>query len=769
MGVLKNQFPRGGGMRMRAIALAFGAAAVVAEPIAAQEATAAASFSVGADGRVRIEVPSAADRYHVLHYRAGPEAPEHPVALRMGAAGGVVLEEPLSLGQTGSYRVATWRADAPGDADGDGVDDLAEMARAEAGRRAPLNAAAAVDADLGAVAIPDLEGFRALSVRDPIWRGHVRLGTERVKFTVEPGRLPGVWFQDTGRYRDHTQFWIAANSRHGVGFAYRDFLRGHLAYHPNVTAPSGERGTFGYWLSQPPSIERVVAVHELIAASMPFLRNSLVYHPLSRDALARYQAEKALYDASRVPVYLEADLFERTAFRPLNAAVGYGLLRVVGSAERSGPRDVAVLRRLPNSMPRVAGVVSLERQTPLSHVNLRAAQDGVPNAYLGDALDDPAVAGLLGRYVRYEVSADAEERFAWTDADGVRIERAGFSITEATAEEVAAHHAARRPSEAQTPPRNLATRTHWSLDALAFADSDAFGAKAANLAALRTFALTGVEVPRGHALPFHYYDAFMKHNGFYADVDALLADPDFRADIAVRDAELAKLRRRIRNGAAPEWMTASLGTLQGLFASNAPIRCRSSTNNEDLPGFSGAGLYDSFTHHPDEGHLSKSVKQVFASLWNLRAFEEREFHRVDHKAAAMGVLMHPNYSGEQANGVAVTDDPFHGTEHSYYVNAQVGEELVTNPSANALPEELLLGVGEEFETMLLQRSNLVADGGRVLSDAHLATLRAALRRIHKRFRALYGAAEDDAFAMEIEFKVTAAGAFAIKQARPWVY
>ena len=307
------------------------------------------------------------------------------------------------------------------------------------------------------------------------------------------------------------------------------------------------------------------------------------------------------------------------------------------------------------------------------------------------------------------------------------------------------------------------------MDDIAFADSDAFGVKAANVATLRTFGFADGTVPDGYALPFYFYDAFMTHNGFYADVDELLADTDFQADIATRDAELKKLRRRIRNGTVPDWMADELAALQAEFPAGTSIRCRSSTNNEDLPGFSGAGLYDSYTHHPSEGHLSKSVKQVFASLWNLRAFEEREFYRIDHKAAAMGVLMHPNYSDEQANGVAVSDDPFYGTEDRFYVNAQVGEDLVTNPSSASVPEELLLGVGETFTTTLVQPSNLVADDARVLTEAHIATLQAALRTIHQRFLTLYEVAEDEEFAMEIEFKITADDTFAVKQARPWVY
>ena len=108
--------------------------------------------------------------------------------------------------------------------------------------------------------------------------------------------------------------------------------------------------------------------------------------------------------------------------------------------------------------------------------------------------------------------------------------------------------------------------------------------------------------------------------------------------------------------------------------------------NEDLEGFNGAGLYSSYTHGLDEGPLEKSVKQVWASLWNYRAFEEREFWRIDHFSAAMGVLVHPNYTDEQANGVGVTTNIFDPAWDGHYVNVQVGENLVTNPEAGTTPE-----------------------------------------------------------------------------------
>jgi hypothetical protein len=108
----------------------------------------------------------------------------------------------------------------------------------------------------------------------------------------------------------------------------------------------------------------------------------------------------------------------------------------------------------------------------------------------------------------------------------------------------------------------------------------------------------------GYAIPFHFYDVFMKHNGFYQVAETMMGDPVFKQDPLKRDDALAGFRKTIKDGEMPTWMIESLTEVQNAFPVGQGIRCRSSTNNEDLPGFNGAGLYDSFTHHPDEGHLS---------------------------------------------------------------------------------------------------------------------------------------------------------------------
>ncbi|MCE2414597.1 hypothetical protein J4G07_11370 [Candidatus Poribacteria bacterium] len=327
--------------------------------------------------------------------------------------------------------------------------------------------------------------------------------------------------------------------------------------------------------------------------------------------------------------------------------------------------------------------------------------------------------------------------------------------------EVETHFADLRPSKAQEPARDLSATKVLPLDGIGFADAARFGVKTANIATLRALGFPEGTVPNGVGVPLYFYDAFMKHNGFYAEAEALLRDSEFQDNYDTREAKLKGFRERIEKAEMPTWMMDALSQVQNSFPEGTSLRCRSSTNNEDLPDFSGAGLYDSYTHHPEEGHLSKSIKQVFASLWNFRAFEAREFYRINHFATAMGVLVHPNFANELANGVAVTDDVVYQTVGNYYLNTQVGEDLVTNPEQQSIPEEVLMDWWDSTNYR-------TEDNKRILTDAYLHELSRYLMVIHNKFSQLYGPAGQTAdFAMEIEFKITNEGKLSIKQARPW--
>ena len=407
---------------------------------------------------------------------------------------------------------------------------------------------------------------------------------------------------------------------------------------------------------------------------------------------------------------------------------------------------------LPNELPRVAGIITSVPQTPLSHVNLRALQDGVPNAYVADVGDGSDIAALVDSHVYFAVNDS------------------GYTIRAATQAEVDKHFASVRPTETTVPERDLSVTEITPLSEVGFDDWDAFGVKAANVAVLGTLGFPAGTVPDGFAVPFYFYDEFMTHNGLYDDIEEMLADPDFASDYDTKADELKKLRKKIKKADTPAWIDAALEAMHATYPEGASLRYRSSTNNEDLPNFNGAGLYDSKTQHPDETEedgIAKSLKQVYASLWNFRAFIERDFYRIDHTAAAMGVLVHPNYTDETVNGVAVSFDPAYNTDGTHYVNSQVGEDLVTNPEANSVPEEVLLRSDGTYTVAAL--SNQVSPGELLMTDDQYAQLRRHLDVIHDTFADLYGAQGDEQFAMEIEFKITSDNTLAIKQARPWIF
>ena len=77
---------------------------------------------------------------------------------------------------------------------------------------------------------------------------------------------------------------------------------------------------------------------------------------------------------------------------------------------------------------------------------------------------------------------------------------------------------------------------------------------------------------------------------------------------------------------------------------------------------------------------------------------------------------------------------------------------------------------KRVDDVVVTVSNRVEDGRTILSEGHRDELRRHLGRIKRKFRRLYKRPRSAGkFAMEIEFKITAAGKLAIKQARPWVY
>lgn len=703
------------------------------------------NYAVDLNGQVQLTVASDPAHYYVLQVRHDAKGVfERHTSITPGQNGTTVITEPLAAYPADHYRIAAYPLNHPADTDGDGKDDLEEWNKP--GLESPLNSAHLIDFSDGVTCIPDRSTFKKLSYQGP---GALE-EEEEVKFFIHnrDAAEPELYFINSNTYTLHTPF---ANA---IGYTNDGTLMtGTITFHPRVPAANGILGVYRFFFhpSNTFTFDYVQKAMELLAANMPFLKNNLSYYPLAPQGLALYEQEQEQYKHSRIPILLEDDLYADVNYLALHESEGYGRLRILAAQETPGSRDIVLCESLPNELPRVGGMITTVMQTPLSHVNLRAIQDNVPNAFIRNALQDSGIVSLIGKYVYYKAG------------------RAGFTLREASVAEVNAFYASIRPAQIQLPIRDLSQQKILPLDSISFEQSASFGVKCANVATMRGFGFPEGTIPEGFGIPFYFYDAFMQYNGFYAQAQEMMQKADFQTDVDIRIARLKAFREAIKNASMPGWMMDALSDLQQSFPAGSSIRCRSSTNNEDLPGFNGAGLYDSRTHHPDEGHLSKTIKQIYAAMWNFRAFEEREFYRVDHFTAAMGVLVHQNFENEKANGVGVSTDPIYQTSGTYYLNTQVGDDLVTNPDAQSVPEEILLDAVSEVnkDFVVISHSNQAPADTLILSKPYLDQMREYLGLIHERFRVLYHAEDKEAFAMEIEYKIAADGQLTIKQARPW--
>ena len=169
----------------------------------------------------------------------------------------------------------------------------------------------------------------------------------------------------------------------------------------------------------------------------------------------------------------------------------------------------------------------------------------------------------------------------------------------------------------------------------------------------------------------------------------MLGNDRFNHDPVYRKQRLAELRAKIQNGRLNEsFARAALEKRRALFGAKG-VFVRSSTNSEDLPNFSGAGLYTTVPNVRDDNALLEAIKTVWASLWNYEAYEARESFGINHSAVYPAVLIQEGINAEAA-GVLITTNPFDREDRrSVYINAKRGLGIRV-VEGRRIPEQLIL-------------------------------------------------------------------------------
>jgi rifampicin phosphotransferase len=585
----------------------------------------------------------------------------------------------------------------------------------------------------------DLPSQAAFDQLARVYNAGTPLAQPHVIFVVDRQAQPAarLYFINTPRYQLHDRFLRAQGLLRGGKDAlnrnYRDagrrFILGTLSWQPQI-----DGFVYEFW-------EGDQLTGALLRETQAQLRSHF-FAPVQFKANASAQEQVAA--AAGIPAVTQSALIGQQPFLPLNTGQAVGRLRLVDDIDQVQdlqPSDIVVLRQVPITLPPVAGVVTEQPSTMVSHVNLLARGWGVPNAYVRDA--SQLLAAHNGQWVHLTVSAKDYQLRAATGAERSQ----------------ALERTALKRSSALQP-----------LAALRASHRRQCGAKAANLGEVRHAGIAGVQVPDGFCLPFGAYASAMQRFGLAEKVARMRQQPGFDSDAALRRSALAALRAEIEQMPLDAAFASQLQARWTSQLQQAGVFVRSSSSSEDLPGFSGAGLYTTMPHVKGEAALQDAVRKVWASVFNFEAWEARRAAGIAQDAVAMAVLVQKAVDSD-ASGVMVTRDPLGNTPHSVFIAAKrgigirvvegrrVAEQVLYSRRSKAV--QVLSRSAEDTELRLAPGGGVqeVAVAQRqVLSDALVQRLADAAAAVEKQFG---GSTQDIEWAL-------AGDQLLILQSRPFV-
>lgn len=570
---------------------------------------------------------------------------------------------------------------------------------------------------------------------------------------------PIIYFTDSNQYEFHYKFYCSILGYNVTEKIFDDVsyyknedrinIGGSIVVHPNIGINGKESiYTLDFWPVDPVLFEHVKLSWDLIREKIPFLKDKLYYHLSSQIQLKNYENEKNNYLASDIKTISTDSLFSNFSMIPLNIGSTYGILRILGAESETDMDDIVVYKTLPNELSNVRGVITEEPQTPLSHINLKAIQNSIPNACIKNASKLDEILSFNGKPVFFEVTGD------------------GYTIKKASNDEI------KMRSNISAQPRVVPLASYkqkeiYNLDNITKKDSIFFGAKASNMAEMNSF-MDKINMVKGFSIPFYFYQQFLILNNLEDSLIEMLSSIENNSNNNEVKQILKSFRQTMMNSEIPTFMMEEINQF---FSKDKQLnyRLRSSSNNEDLANFSGAGLYDSVTYNPSKVSIADCIKKVWSSLWSYRAFQERKFHSVENNKVSMGILVHESHDNEMFNGIIVTKNIYSKYGTGCYINVQLGSSLVTNPDKGAVPEEIMvtdLGTFYDTEVHYHKYSNLTSEI--IMSKDDVLTMYNIGKKIHNHFKPLYENNKTEKFAMEIEFLKNKNGDFIILQARPWV-
>jgi hypothetical protein len=518
----------------------------------------------------------------------------------------------------------------------------------------------------------------------------------------------------------------------------RRFVVGTVAWQKTV-----ERFTWELWEGDLATGEIIRSANDLINATF-FAK--VAYKPNSirqEDASADLGIDRISQD----------ELNKNQEYLALNTGKAVGRIHIIDKLDDTveiGDNEILVLKELPISLPPVRGVIVAKPSSPLSHINILAKGWNIPNIYVKDADK------LFKELNTYWIELDA-------------------GMSNYTFKRVTSSSEIPDTPDDQVPPADLKPTKLVGLKEMRKTDSIAYGSKAANLGEMLHAKMPGISVPDGFSIPYYWYDKFMKDNGIDKIILGLIDDNDFVHNPRIRRQKLDELRKTIQNGKFDDQLRAEVIAKWKTQLGGKPVFVRSSSNSEDLPNFSGAGLYSSVPNVREEDKLIDAVKKVWSSLWNFAGYEARVRNYVSQTDVYMSALVQVGIDMGRG-GVMITKDPFdERNRNAVYISAVCGhnskvvdndgipEQVLFNPKSNSV---IVMTLSDQKNALRFDENgdlkvvdNCAGNRKRVLTDLQVRNLAKAAGKIKKAFG---GKKEQD-----IEWGIMN-GRIYIVQARPYI-
>ncbi len=384
-----------------------------------------------------------------------------------------------------------------------------------------------------------------------------------------------------------------------------------------------------------------------------------------------------LFLLSRLIVYTQG-ILRRKAGWPATEVLVSGKVQGILTSQK----DLASLSHLPITKPcilllehlqgdedipqGVVGIISLISRDRMSHFGIRAREQGVVWIYIEEELEYQKLKSYKEKWV--ELLAN-EEHFICIPIEGPdplflikQKERRKIQLPKVN------------PADSFT----LLCPNQYSFSTV--------GPKAYQLRLLDERLSGKIQVPASLCIPFGVFDLVLRNNPNKAkDYQTLITELTEIIEISKLEKisgndlsnTLKDLRQLIESFDIKEdYLFILQETIQKRLGKMLFI-LRSSSNAEDLEGYSGAGLYESYAGVPP-AKVPRFLKKVWASKWTERAVRNRFKANISHEFVYLAVLVQQLIPADYAF-VVHTHNPLNQNQNEVYIEAVqgLGESLVS--------------------------------------------------------------------------------------------